>query len=218
MMIAMKKFYNTGIALVAAAILAALILPAQAQEITGTSIVAPTNITDNTVVTDTIQPAGQYGLIDADGGTFNVPSITVGVDDGTAIITYISVIDSVGGGDIVTIDGDVTLTTGATNPDTLVFSVGSSDLGTSDLLSTGIDFKGNIDAGSGTNISLLTADATNADSITLSGTSYNLGSVGQFFLRAANDTLTFDGASAQTFNGNINGTGGSGDIIVNNLS
>ena len=218
MMIAMKKFYNTGIALVAAAILAALILPAQAQEITGTSIVAPTNITDNTVVTDTIQPAGQYGLIDADGGTFNVPSITVGVDDGTAIITYISVIDSVGGGDIVTIDGDVTLTTGATNPDTLVFSVGSSDLGTSDLLSTGIDFKGNIDAGSGTNISLLTADATNADSITLSGTSYNLGSVGQFFLRAANDTLTFDGASAQTFNGNINGTGGSGDIIVNNAA
>ncbi len=189
--------------------------PAHAQEISGANAVAPTVLIDNTAVTDTTQGGGnEWGQIDVNGGTFNVPSITTGTDDGVATNTHILIMDSVTGGDIVTVDGDFTINTGAVNPDTIQFKVGYS---ISSTLSAGVDFNGNIDAGNGA-ISIWALSATNPDTITFSGQTINLGTNGGIIFSNATDTATFDGSAAQTFTGDIIGISSAGLVNVDNAA
>ncbi len=210
----MLSLFKTTIAVMTFILFANLAIPTSAQEISSTSTTSPTILTDNTPVTDTTQTGTQEkGQIDINGGTFNVPSVTVGTDDGIKSTTWLLVIDSVAGGDdVVTFEGDIIITTGATNPDDLIFLL---DYPTSNA-SVGMDFKGNLLAGDGS-ISMANITGANPTTFTFSNQTIDLGTGGIIFTHL-DDTLLFNGTTAQIFTGSIAGLYSDGHVVIDNAA
>jgi len=135
-------------------------------------------------------------------------TIDGGNDDNNEDTNTIDVYTTDTSGTPFTISGAVSITldtSTATKTDTLVFSVGSSDAGTSDLNSSGITFQNSVDAGAQGTINITTY-AGNADTITFEDNTVDLND-GVITMSEAADQVNFDGANTTFTAAHIKGGG-----------